>query len=328
MIKIGVAGVGNMGANHVRVLSELSDEFELVGIYDVLTEKRKIASRYGIKFFDSYEDMLEEVEAVSIVCPTSMHKELALKAANKGVHALIEKPIAETAEDAIDILAAFETRGLKMTVGQVERFNPVVRAISDLTRKLDVIAVELHRCNPYDPRIFDVDVIADLMIHDIDIAANAIGGGKVKSLAASGRKVYSEDFIDYAQAVMTKEDGTVVSITASRCTEEKIRKLVVHAKEQYIVGDLVNKTLFVRKSISYDEKDANEYVDFKQSNALEQIVLRKIEPLKEEIASFGRAVNGTEEMMVTGQQILKDMNIMASIRGQVYGGETFESPVL
>lgn len=330
-IRIGVAGAGKMGQNHIRVLSELNSVFDLVGFYDPDESKSDIAKIYGVKHFNSYEEMLRAVEAVTLPCPTSLHKNMALKAARFGKHTLIEKPMAETLDDAKEIASAFSENGLKLTVGYVERFNPVVKALADIVQDMEIVAVEAHRCSPFDSRIYDVDVVADLMIHDLDIVMNAIGLGVPEKVVAIGKKVHTSVFADYAQATVSFKDGVIASVTTSRSTEDKIRTICVHAKGAYIEGDLLNRTLLVKRGTSYLENVRAASIKYMQSNITEQIVLPNVEPLKEEMLAFGKAIDGEEPPEVDVEQVLQTMGVLDEVEKVIYEqmkeGTQHEDPV-
>ena len=317
-IRIGVAGAGKMGQNHIRVLSELNSVFDLAGIYDPDQEKVAVAERYGVRFYESYDEMLADVEAVTLPCPTSLHKEMALKAAKKGVHALLEKPMAETQEDAMEICEAFMEKKLKLTVGYVERFNPVVKAMADILHDMEIVSIEVHRCSPFDSRIYDVDVVADLMIHDLDIVMNAFGKGMPEWVSAIGKKVYTTRFADYAQATLCFPDGVLAFVTTSRSTEDKIRTVCVHAKGAYIEGDLLNRTLTIKRGTNYLEDAKASSIKYKQSSITEQVVLPNVEPLKEEMLAFGKAIADDTMPQITWGQVLKTMEVLDMIEGDIY----------
>ena len=320
-VRVGVAGAGKMGQNHIRVLSELSDIYELVGLYDPDPVKAVIAKRYGIRYYDDYTEMLRDVDAVTLPCPTSLHKQMAILAAENDVHALVEKPIAENLTDAAETCEAFINRNLVFTVGHVERFNPVVRAIAELTQDMDIVAIEVHRCSPYDKRIYDVDVVSDLMIHDIDIVVNALEKKEPTYIQAIGKRVHTAKFADYAQATMAFDDGVMASITTSRSTEDKIRTICIHAKGAYIEGDMLNKTLTIKHGTKFDNDFGIPSIKYCQSSITEQVVLPNKEPLKEELRNFGEAIlKGTQpEIGVT--EVIRTMVVFDKIAEKIYAGK-------
>lgn len=314
-VKIGVAGAGSMGSCHIRILSEQSGVFDLVGIFDPDPAKKEIADRYNTKFFGSYEEMLSEVEAVVIASPSSMHYEMSLIAADHGVHALMEKPIAETVEQAEEMLRVFREKNLLISVSYVERYSPVIRALQDVLEDEDIVAIEVHRCSPYDPRIFDVDVISDLMIHDVDLVVDAIMDSMPCEIDAVGRKAFTDKFADYAQSTMRFENGVLGFITSSRSTQDKIRMLCVHTREAYIEADMLNKTLTVKRRVQYDE---GKNMHYRQSSLIESIVVPNKEPLKEDLLNFGRAVLGKEALIITHEHIIRSMKVLDKVHQVVY----------
>lgn len=315
-IRFGVAGAGKMGVNHIRIVSELNSQFEFMGIFDPDPATKSIADRYGIRFYASYEEMLDEVEAVIIASPSSLHYKMALQAAEKGVHALVEKPMAETVEEVAAIQQAFREKNLVLAVSCVERFSPVIRVLSELVKEEEILAVEVHRCSPYDPRIFDVDVVSDLMIHDIDIVCNAIMDEEPSEIEAYGMNAFSASFADYAHAIMSFSNGVRAFITSSRSTQDKIRMLCIHAREAYIEADMLNKTITVKRGIRYVQ-DAP-HISYKQYNLTEQIVVPNKEPLKEDIFNFGLAVAGEPAFLVEGEQVLRDMRTLDRVHKSIY----------
>lgn len=311
-----MAGAGKMGVNHIRIASELNNQFDLIGIFDPDPGTAGIARRHDVRFFDTYEDLLSAVEAVIIASPSSLHHDMALQAAACNIHALVEKPMAETVEEVLEIQNEFNARGLVLAVSCVERFSPVIRALSEFVKEEEIIAIEIHRCSPYDPRIFDVDVVSDLMIHDIDIVLNAIMEQEPLEVDAFGTKVFSDRFADYAHTIFTFQGNVRAFITASRCTQDKIRTVCIHAKNAYIEADMLNKTVVIKRGMRYAQEF--EHISYKQFNMTEQIVLPNIEPLKEDIRNFGLAISGENGFLVAGEQIVRDMRTMDRIHSKIY----------
>lgn len=315
-LKIGVAGAGSMGANHIRILSEQNSIFDLVGIFDPNLSKKSIADKYGVRFFDSYEQLLKEVDALVLASPTSTHFDMAIMAASFGVNTLVEKPIAESVEQAEKIIETFRRAGLVLGVSYVERYSPVIRALQDLIANEEIIAIEAHRCSPFDKRIFDVDVVSDLMCHDVDIIVNAIMGEMPEKITAKGRKAFTDSFADYAQAVLEFKNGVLAFDTASRSTQDKIRLLAIHAREAYIEADMLHKTLVVKRGIKYKEDRPNMF--YSQSSTIEQIVLPNQEPLKEDLLNFGRAVLYGEPLLIQPEQIIRSMKVLDAVHNEIY----------
>jgi predicted dehydrogenase len=236
-LKTAVIGVGALGRHHARWLNQL-DRSELVGLYDLDSDKAKEnAEKLGCNVFGSVEQVAEQAEAVSIVVTTSAHFEIAKTLIDAGVHCLIEKPIAATLEDAQKIEALAAKEKVKVTVGQIERFNPAIRALAEYD--VQPSFVEAHRLAPFDPRGTDVAVILDLMIHDIDLVLSTVKS-KVVDIQASAVPVIS-DRMDIANARLSFENGAVANLTASRISLQPMRKLRFFQKSGYVSLDLAKK---------------------------------------------------------------------------------------
>ena len=221
--------------------------------------------------------------------------------------------------DAREMVESFSMKGLTLTVGHIERFNPVVRTIADIVKQTQMVAVEVHRCSPFDTRIYDVDVVADLMVHDIDIVVNSIIGGMPDQVTAYGARVYGDRFVDYAHAALTFSGGTLAFVTASRCTEDKIRSITIHAQGALIEGDLLRRTLTVKRGVQYDERTSNPHIDYRQLSSVEQIELPNVEPLKEELLDFGKSVLSGSTPTVEGNQVIRTMAVLDLVERRLYG---------
>lgn len=287
ILKVGVVGVGNMGRNHLRVLSNMS-QYELVGCFDsdkVLSQQ--CAQKYDIKPFDDVEELFESVDVAHIVAPSFLHADLSIKAARAGCHVLVEKPIALKIDDAERIIQAAKDANVKLCVGHVERFNPAISSLMSIVESEELISADFRRMSSYDGRINDTSVVLDLMIHDIDVM-NAIFNEPIKSVSAQGSSVYS-DRIDYAQAMITHSSGKTVSLTASRITESKIRKAQFNAKNAFIDVDYLVRTVEISRKTNFD-LDVGYPVQYTQENIIEKIFVPMIEPLRAEFDHFYEAI--------------------------------------
>jgi predicted dehydrogenase len=240
-IKAGVIGCGHLGKLHIKNVKEIEEEnkdVKLVGIYDVNTEEANgLAEKYGIKAFATLGEMLEEVNAVLIVTPTTTHYELAKETLKRNIHTFIEKPVTETLQEAED-LEVLKQEGTIVQVGHIERFNPAILAVEKYN--ITPLFIETHRLAQFNPRGTDVSVIKDLMIHDIDIILNLVKS-RVKSIEANGVGVLT-DTIDIANTRLNFENGCVANITASRISLNKMRKMRIFQKNAYISIDFLNNT--------------------------------------------------------------------------------------
>ena len=273
-LRIGVVGVGHLGSQHARVLAEI-DESELVGVYDIDRERAKaVGERYGAIAFSSLEELLRATEAVSCAVPTESHYEVAREVLKAGRHLFLEKPMARTVGEAEELLSLAQKRNLKFQIGHIERFNPAVLRAQEFIE--DPKFVEAHRLAPYNPRGTDVDVVLDLMIHDLDLLLHFMGKYPMK-VDAVGVPVLT-DKVDIANVRLEFEGGEIANITASRVSAEKMRKNRLFQKDTYISIDYLNK------SIDLYRKRNGEIVPF----PLE--VDRSLEPLKLELRAFVQSV--------------------------------------
>jgi len=249
-LKTAIVGVGALGRHHLRWLSQLENS-ELVGLYDVDAEKAKsFATEYNVISFETIEQLAENAEAVSIVVPTTVHYEIASKLIQRGIHCLIEKPVTLNFEQAQKLQQLALENNVKVTVGQIERFNPAVSALSGYD--INPTFVEAHRLAAFDPRGTDVAVVLDLMIHDIDLVLSFVKS-KIKDIQASGVAVVS-DQIDIANARITFQNGAVANLTASRISLKPMRKIRLFQKSGYFSLDLSTKQADIYRMAGKDEK--------------------------------------------------------------------------
>ena len=237
-VRVGVIGVGTWGEKHARVYSTLTG-CTLVGVFDrrsgLATE---VAGRYHTRAFPSAQSLLAEVEAVSVAVPTVAHREAAEEALLAGAHVLVEKPMADTVAAADMMLKAAERARRTLQVGQVERFNPIWLAARG--RLSHPKFIEGHRLAPFQPRSLDIDVVGDLMIHDLDLVLQAVGQPP-ESISAGGIAVLSNNE-DIANARLEFADGCVANLTASRVSQERVRKLRFFQMTGYLSLDLFAKS--------------------------------------------------------------------------------------
>ncbi len=243
MLKIGVLGAGHLGKIHLRLLQQ-SSKYELVGFYDPIKDNAlAVETTFGYKSFDSIESLIEAVDVVDIVTPTLSHYDCAVKAIKAGKHIFLEKPIANSVEEAEEIIRLAEKYGVKGQVGHVERFNPAFLAVKDKIKQ--PMFIETHRLAEFNPRGTDVPVVLDLMIHDIDAVLNVVKS-KVKNIHATGTSVIS-DSPDIANARIEFENGCVANITSSRISMKNMRKARFFQKDAYISIDYLDKACEVVK---------------------------------------------------------------------------------
>ena len=249
MVKIGVLGAGHLGKIHINLIQQVGT-FNLVGFYEPDESKAaQVSNAYNIPAYSSYDDLLEEVDAIDIVTPTLSHFECAEQAILKGKHIFIEKPITNTVAEAEALVNLVKSAGIKAQVGHVERFNPAF--VASLSYGLKPVFIESHRLSPFQPRGTDVSVILDLMIHDIDIVLSLIKSD-VKYISASGVDVISDN-PDIASARIEFENGSVANLTASRMSLKKERKMRFFQRSAYVTVDFFNKKTNVFKMRDKEE---------------------------------------------------------------------------
>jgi predicted dehydrogenase len=237
MLRVGIAGVGHLGAIHARLWKERED-VELVGVYDTRGERATaVAAELGIAAFDSLDALLGSVDALDIVTSTSSHAAVAIAAFDRGIHCFIEKPITSGHAEALDLVRRADERGLVLQVGHVERFNPAMLALAG--RATAPMFIESHRLAQFQPRSMDVAVVHDLMIHDIDLVLHLVAS-PVREIRASGVAVIS-DMIDIANARLEFENGCVANLTASRISQKPMRKMRLFQHETYISLDFAKR---------------------------------------------------------------------------------------
>ena len=318
-VRIGVVGAGALGFHHTRILREVPGA-QLVGFHDANRARAdKVASELGVRAFDTLDALLDEVQAVSVVVPTPAHYAVAAPALERGLHVLIEKPIAATLDEADALLAIARRTGAVVQTGHVERFNRAVRAALPFVERPRFI--ESDRLAPFNPRGSDVAVVLDLMIHDIDLVRTFVGGA-IRSVAAVGVPVLTP-FVDMANARLTFESGAVANITASRVSRDRMRKLRIFQHSGYLSLDLAAGTgEFYR--LRRGEVDFAALVrDAQGAQALETFVERvpveapEGEPLRLELEAFIKAVNGEAPIPVTGDDGREALAVALTIVGDI-----------
>lgn len=303
MLKIGVLGAGHLGKIHIRLILELKEEFDLVGFFDPSDDNASVAiNQFGIKRFDTIDELLTEVDCVDIVTPTINHYECASKALRNSKHVFIEKPITNTTEEAKSLMNLAQEADVKVQVGHVERFNPAFEASLPYFDK--PMFIETHRLAQFNPRGTDVPVVLDLMIHDLDIILSVVKSN-VKRISASGVAVVS-DTPDITNARIEFDNGCVANLTASRISMKNMRKSRFFQKDAYISVDFLEKELeVVRMKDIEGEPDPFDIVfDLGEGKSSKKILFDKpgIEPvnaIKEELRTFAVAINTDTAPIVT-----------------------------
>jgi predicted dehydrogenase len=301
-VRVGVIGVGALGHHHARILRGIEGA-RMAGFFEASQERAaKVSADLGLRAFGSEQELLDAVDAVTIVVPTPAHFAVASKALEAGKHVLVEKPIATTLEEADGMLAIAKRKGVLVQTGHVERFNRAIRGALQFVDQPRFI--ESDRLAPFNPRGSDVAVVLDLMIHDIDLVQTLVGG-PVKDVSAVGVPVLTP-FVDIANARLTFASGAVANITASRVSRERMRKVRVFQPSGYLSLDLGTGTgefYHLRQDM-----DLAAFVREAQgAQALEQFVVRESieapdgDALTLELQSFVDAIRGKAPVPVTGE---------------------------
>lgn len=309
ILRVGVIGVGRMGERHCRVYSTLRNA-HLVGVCDAsVTRGNHVAQQYEVPFYANLDEMLERVDAVTIATPTPQHFDLAVQCLKQGVHVLLEKPITETIEQAEKLTQAAEASGRVLQVGHIERFNPTYIELKRVLESLTLLAANWRRLSPYAGSNRDVDVISDLMIHDLDLALDLIDGDP-SSVAAYGLTAQS-GMADHVVAYLGFDGGPLVTLTTSRVTEQKIRMIEVTALEAFVECDLLNKTISVHRRTT-SEYTANS--KYRQESTIERLLVPNSEPLFVELQSFVQTILEGKPQQVTARQGWRVLQLAETVR--------------
>ena len=303
-IRAGVIGVGSMGENHARVYSELPD-VELAGISDRdETVARRVADEYGTERVE-FDRLLDRCDVVTVAVPTPVHEDVVTDCLEAGVHVLVEKPIAETVEQGRAMAERARANDLVLQVGHIERFNPAVRTVTDLIEDLDVISVEAERLGPPIDRSTG-DVVSDLMVHDIDIVGSMLDA-QPDTVTAMGTENGQ-----YATATMEYDD-VVASLTASRVTQKKVRKLTVTARECLVEVDYLEQSVLIHRD-SYPEYLTDDGQNrYRHESVVERPRVDNGEPLRHELEAFVEAARTGSEPVVTAEDGIEALETVQTI---------------
>lgn len=313
-VNIGVLGVGRMGQRHCRVYSNLRHA-HLAGVCDAnRAQGEKVAGQYDVPYFATLEEMLKHVDAVSVVTPTPLHYEQARRCLDYGAHVLVEKPLTETLAQAERLAELAETSGRVALVGHLERFNT---AYIELKNVLDgepqPLALNFRRLSPREGSNLDVDVVLDLMIHDANLVLDLMGR-LPDSVEADGLMVFSGS-LDHVIARLRYQRGPLITLTASRITEHKIRAVDVTAPKSYIECDLMEKTLRVhRHTIGEYLSHNHRGVKYRQESIVERIAVPIFEPLFLELQHFVDCILEGQRPHVTARDGLNAMRLVDMVR--------------
>ena len=325
--RVGVIGAGSMGKNHARIFGELPDVQFTAVLDEHLEVAGEIAAKYGARAFSGIDGMIENIDAATIATPTVTHFAIAKKLLESGKHVLVEKPFTETPLQARELCDLAQQRGLVLQVGHIERFNPVLSALeSRLTRPR---FIEATRLSPYPGRSLDVGVVLDVMIHDLEIILHLVRSPWVQ-VDAVGVSVLSKRE-DIANVRIRFENGCVANITASRISQDKLRKIRVFQQDAYLSLDYQNQSGYLLRLARDDEKessllgkllgvatDATIVTEFAGRKIVrEPVAVDKGEPLKRELADFIACAKAGSQPKVGGREATAALELALEITRQI-----------
>ena len=326
MLRAGVIGVGSIGRHHVRIYKQL-DEVELVAIADIDEARRSaLARRYRVAAYADYEEMLtgEKLDVVSISVPTELHRDVALAAIARGVHVLVEKPIAASVQQADEMIQAAAARGLTLTVGHVERFNP---AVVELKRRLaagelgHVFQVHARRLSPFPTYIRDVGVVMDLATHELDIMRYLLGSEAERIFAETERNLHKR-YEDMLSGIIRFENGIVGVLDINWLTPTKVRELRITGERGMFLVDYLKQDLyFYENSEAPSRWDAMALFRGVGEGNVVKLHLNRVEQLEAEIKAFLDAAAGRAQPVVTGVDAIRALALVQLLIASAEAGQ-------
>jgi predicted dehydrogenase len=304
-VPVAVVGVGALGQHHARVYAELP-EARLVGVYDLDAGRAgAVAERYGVRAYADLGELLGEARAVSVAVPTVDHHAVAQALLEAGKDVLVEKPVTTTLAEADDLIALASARGAVLQVGHIERFNPAVEVLK--AHASDPRFIEVHRLGAFSPRSLDIDVVLDLMVHDLDIVLDLDGTEPVQ-IDAVGVPVLTPR-VDIANARLRFASGLIANLTASRVSAERVRKFRVFSPKRYISVDFTAREAQVYRLL----EDADGHPDIR----IERTAAPDEEPLRRQLAAFVHAVTSRSQPVVSGGDGRRVLALALEIRERI-----------
>ncbi len=316
-IKIGVIGVGHLGKFHVEQY-QLIDGVDFVGLFDIDTERAtKIGNQLNTNSYNNVNDLFDDCDGVSICTPTLTHSAIAQKAILGGCHVLIEKPITKDLYEAEDLIVLSKEHKKIIQVGHIERFNPAFCALN--TKNMNPQFIESHRLSPFNIRGTDVDVILDLMIHDIDILMTIVKS-KIKCINASGVSVLSNK-IDMANTRIEFENGCVANMTASRISQKKLRKFRIFESHSYTNIDFLDPCVETYVLSKNKPKNDRSYIVVNENKEkyilYDKPIIHSHNALRVELIDFIQSIQKAKEPVVSGSDGMKALDIAIQICNQI-----------
>lgn len=302
MIRVAVIGVGSMGQNHARVYFH-NDDVQLVAVADSNKEAvEKVAKKFNTRAYTDYREMLEleQIDAVSIAVPTSLHKTVALAVLEKGKHILLEKPIASTEQEALEIIEAAKRNNVKLMIGHIERFNTAIHELKERLQHGDLgemYKIDVQRIGPFPGRVTDVGVIIDLSVHDLDIISYLTESEPDRMYAETQQKLHPHHE-DAVTALIRYKNGVLANLNINYLSPTKVRQLQIFGKKGMFAVNYLDQELYFYENKSYysDNWESVTEGDMKKIN------IRKKEPLQAEIEAFLHCITNNTESPVSGEQ--------------------------
>ena len=309
-VNISLIGVGRMGQFHLNVISQINS-INLTGIYDAdENHLNEVSNKYNINKFNSLDDAVDNSDAVIIASPTKYHFEIAKKALEKGRHVLVEKPMTETYIQAKELQEIVNKKNLILQVGHVERFNGAVHELHHIIEKPYLI--EARRLAPFTPRITDVGVVFDIMIHDLDIVTSLVKKPVIR-FSASGKRVRTNNE-DIASALLEFEDETIATISASRITQEKIRTLAISTEDAYFILDYATQDITIHRQASSESKIKTSIgINYTQESIIESVFIHRDNPLKLADEHFANCILGKDKRFVSVENDVNTIKLTEDI---------------
>ena len=317
-IKVAVIGAGMMGKNHIKTYKTLQG-VELVGVYDIFPEAAKAAAdMFGIKAFASMEDVAKEVDAVSVVTTSVTHADVGEFFLNKGIHCLMEKPLATTEEGCQRLINAAKNNNVTLLVGHIEQFNPAVEQMHKILTDTSMIrSLTAQRMSAASGRITDVDVAMDLMIHDVEVILSLVKSKVSRVQASAVRTPDHASGKDYITALLEFENGVTANLTASRITQARVRTLTVTTDTNYIYMDFISQSINVHSQgrMPYvNQEEIPEWMNYGLKGSVEQLFIPTNQPLQAELNHFISCINGKATPRISGENALDALRVLWEIQ--------------
>jgi predicted dehydrogenase len=317
-IKVAVIGAGMMGKNHLKTYKNLPG-VELVGVYDIFQDSAKAAAEmFGIKAFSSMEEVAKSVDAVSVVTTSITHADVGEFFLNKGIHCLIEKPLATDEECCLRLINAAKKNNLVLLVGHIERFNPAVEQMAKILSDTSKIrSLTAQRMSAASGRITDVDVAMDLMIHDVEVVQSLVKSPVINVQACSVKTPDKPEGKDYITAILEFQNGATANLTASRITQARVRTLTVTTDTNYIDMDFINQSINVHSQgrMPYVNQDSiPDWMNYGLKGSVEQLFIPTNQPLSAELTHFTDCIRGKATPRITGENALTALRVIWEIQ--------------